>query len=137
MIYNEKEYYPEFSVDLKTINKNVQSRQIVLKIFEMLNSKKFSSFEDFVQKNSTLEQFIRNNSLNSLSVNRNIVGSISLRHFMGSLTEEDYKMIMDSIMKLTKAKRDYDKDNIKVTRTNETNAVSYNGAKYSANVGSQ
>ena len=136
MVYNEKEYYPDFSVKFNTISKSVQSRDVVLKIFDLMNRQQYKSFDDFVLKNGTFESFVRNHSLGLSSVNQSRVGNVSLRHFMGSLTEEDFKLILNSISMLTQAKKGFDESNIKVTRVNETetNAVSYNGQNYSTNV---
>ena len=127
MHYDLKEFYPEFSLEFKTIKKNSAEKAFVKYIFDVLNKKKYKDIDSFYIHNSNFYLFLENyikekgrtNSIVKLKAN------VLSAHFGESLTEDDYQLIIRSIIKLTERKKNFDQENIKTTQVDNKEVTSY------------
>ena len=104
MVYNFKEYKPIFDTPIK----RSQELAISTKIMDLLNKNKYGSLEEFISKNSNYQNFLKNNNMENV-----------VKHFGNTLIEEDYTKILENLRVLTKAKQDFEKENIKTTNIDD------------------
>ena len=127
MHYDLEEFYPEFSIEFKTIKKNSAEKAFVKYIFKVLNGKKYRDIDSFYMHNSNFYSFLENyikekgrtNTIAKLKTN------VLSSHFGESLTEDDYQLIIRSIIKLTERKKKFDQENIKTTQVDNKEVTSY------------
>ena len=130
MTYRFEEYCPEFIVGFKSVKKDEAEKYFVKFIFSLLNSKVYQSIEAFREAHPTFDSFINLllNRQRPLNMNH---GTTVCSHFKGPMADEDYQKIINSIIKLTQRKKDFDSKNIIQTNLNQgsiqKNIVSYVG----------
>lgn len=110
MIYNFKEYNTVFDTPMKIEQELVISR----KIMDLLNKNKYDDLEEFIQKNDNYQNFLKKNNMTTV-----------IKHFGNTLTEEDYVKILENLRKLTKAKKEFNEENIKTTNLSDKQFVSF------------
>lgn len=113
MKYNFKEDY-KYIFD--TPAKRQQEIAVASKIMILLNANKYNDIIDFAEKNKTYQDFLKNNELENV-----------VKHFGNILSEQDFKAIIEQIIKVTDMKKSYDKENIKTSNIEEKEYVSYEG----------
>lgn len=111
MKYNYKTDYTHI---FDTPAKMQQESVIAAKIMELLNKNKYDSIYDFINKNHTYQDFLKNNNLTNV-----------VKHFGNTLNEQDFKNILSHIVKITEAKKQNDKENLKTTNIEDEQFVSY------------
>lgn len=100
-----KYIYKEYKHIFDTPAKMEQETVIVNKIMDLLNKKKYDSIEEFINRNQTYQDFLKKNQLENV-----------VKHFGNTLTELDFKTILNELVKLTEKKRQFDRENIETTR---------------------
>lgn len=112
MVYNFKEYELSF----QTPAKREQEKVVSTKIMDLLNKNKYDSLDEFISKNQSYQDFLKNNNLENV-----------VKHFGNTLTEEDFKIILNILKELTTKKQDFEKNNIKTTNIDNKEYNSYKG----------
>ena len=112
MTYNIREYKPKFDTPMK----REQEICIVNIIMDLLNKNKYNNLDDFISKNSNYQDFLKKN------YKENVV-----KHFGNSLEDKDYIFILKNLEILTKQKKSFDSENIKITIIDDKEYVSYHG----------
>lgn len=112
MVYIFKEYDHFFDTPAKM----QQETAVVNKIMDLLNKNKYDSIEEFIDKNQTYQDFLKKNELENV-----------MKHFGNTLNEEDYKNILNEMIKLTEKKRNFEKENIKTTNIDDKTYNSFEG----------
>jgi len=113
MVYNYKQHYEHV---FDTPAKKQQEMHIANKIMELLNNNKYDSIYDFVTRNQTYQDFLKNNEMENV-----------VKHFGNTLSEEDFKLIQEQIMKITEKMKSSDKENVKTTHIDGQEFVSFKG----------
>lgn len=113
MIYNYKEDYKHI---FNTPAKKQQEMCIAQKIIELLNNNKYDSIYEFVTKNQTYQDFLKKNQMENV-----------VKHFGNTLSEEDFKLIQEQIIKITQEKKSSDKKNVKTTHIDGKEYISFDG----------
>lgn len=92
MVYNFKEYKTSF----ETPAKKIQEFTVATKIMDLLNKNKYNNLEEFVRKNDNYQDFLKNNNMDTV-----------MKHFDNTtLTEVDFKMIIENLKILTANNQD-------------------------------
>lgn len=112
MVYNYKEYNHLFD----TPAKHQQEKVIVDKIMSLLNNKKYSDLEDMLGKNSAYKNFLNNQKMD-----------VVVKHFGNTLTENDYKQIIEQMRLLTKNKNSFDSSKINSINVDDKEYISFKG----------
>ena len=112
MVYIYKEYKHIFDTPAKMEQESV----VVHKIMDLLNKNKYDNIYEFINKNQTYQDFLKNNELENV-----------VRHFGNTLSEADFKMIQNEMVKLTEKKKSFEKENIKTTKIDENEFNSFKG----------
>lgn len=112
MIYNFKEYKPEFNTPMK----RQQELAIARKIMDLLNKNKYDNLEEFITKNGNYQDFLKKNNMHTV-----------IKHFGNTLKEEDYIKILENLRVLKKQKQDFEKANIKTTNIDNKQFNSFKG----------
>lgn len=113
MVYNYKQHYEHI---FDTPAKKQQEMCIAKKIMELLNNNKYDSIYEFVTKNQTYQDFLKNNEMENV-----------VKHFGNTLSEEDFRLIQDQIIKITEKMKTSDKENVKTTHIDGQEFVSFEG----------
>lgn len=113
MVYNYKEHYEHI---FDTPAEKQQEMFIAKKIIELLNNNKYDNIYEFVTKNQTYQDFLKNNEMENV-----------VKHFGNTLSEEDFRLIQDQIIKITEKMKSSDKDNVKTTHIDGKEFVSFEG----------
>ena len=85
-------------------------------IMHYLNNNRYDNIYDFINKNQTYQEFLIRNEIQG-----------TVRHFIGRLTEEDFKKIQSEMVKITEKKKSFEKKNIKTTNIGEEQFVTHEG----------
>lgn len=112
MKYIQKEYIHVFDTPAKKEQESIVS----YKIMDLLNKNKYNNIYDFIEKNKTYDEFLNKNELENV-----------VKHFGNTLNEEDYKKILNQIVKLTEEKKSFQNESIKTTNIDNEQYVSYEG----------
>lgn len=112
MEYKYKEYKHIFD----TPAAREQEGAIVNKIMDLLNKNKYDNIDEFIDKNPNYQDFLKNNELENV-----------MKHFGNTLNEMDFKKILESMVKLTKEKKSFDKENIKTITIGNNEYNTYEG----------
>lgn len=112
MVYNLKEYKPMFDTPMKRQQELAVSR----KIMYLLNKNKYDDLEEFITKNGNYQDFLNKNNMSTV-----------IKHFGNTLKEEDYIKILENLRTLTKAKKDFERENIKTTNLDNKQFNSFKG----------
>lgn len=112
MIYNFKEY----NVKFETPAKKWQERIVANKIMDLLNKKKYESLDEFFEKNNSYKNFLKNQEMVNV-----------VKHFGNTLSEDDYKIIIDNLKQLSATKQNFEKENIKTTKIDQNEYASFEG----------
>lgn len=112
MIYNFKEYKPIFDTPMK----RQQELAISRKIMDLLNKNKYDDLEEFITKNGNYQDFLKKNGMQTI-----------IKHFGNTLKEDDYIELLENLRKLTKTKKDFEKENIKTTNIDDKQFNSFKG----------
>ena len=115
MVYNCEEYKPLFDTPMKKI----QEIAIATAIMKILNKNKYDNLEEFIAKNPNYQDFFKKFSTEPIMLNfRN-----ELKHFK----EEDYIKVLENLRLLTKAKKEFEQENIKTTNLDNKQFSSLKG----------
>lgn len=112
MVYNSKKYKPVFNTPMK----RQQELAIATKIMSLLNKNKYDNLNEFIAKNNNYQNFLQNNEMENV-----------VKHFGNTLTQDDFKIILENLKNLAKAKQDFEKDNIKTTNIGDKEFNSFEG----------
>jgi len=115
MKYNYKTDYEHI---FDTPAKMEQESVIANKIMDLLNKNKYDNINDFINKNPSYQDFLKNNNLVTV-----------VKHFGNTLTEEDYRLIQEKMIKISKLKKSFDQENIKTTNLDEKEYISYKSSE--------
>lgn len=113
MVYNYKQHYEHV---FDTPAKKQQEMCIVNKIIELLNNNKYDSIKEFVAKTQTYQDFLKMNEMENV-----------VKHFGNTLSEEDFKLIQNQMIKITEKMNTTDKKNVKTTIIDGQEFVSFDG----------
>lgn len=111
MKYNYKTDYKHV---FDTPAKMEQESVIANKIMELLNKNKYNNIDEFINKNPSYQDFLKNNELENV-----------VKHFGNTLSEQDYRLIQEQMIKITELKKSFDEENIKTTNIDEKEYNSY------------
>ena len=103
MVYKCDEYKPLFDTPMK----RKQEAAIATAIMKILNKNKYDNLEEFIAKNPNYQDFYKKFSTEPIILNFRL----ELKHFI----EADYIRILENLRLLTKAKKEFDQENIKTT----------------------
>lgn len=112
MVYSIKDYKTIFN----TPAKREQELAIASKIMDLVNKKKFDDLDEFISKNQSYKLFLKDNTFENV-----------IKHFGNTLSEEDFKQILDNLKILTKTKQDFNEENIKTTKIDEKEYNTFKG----------
>lgn len=112
-----KYYYKEYKHIFDTPAKMEQETVVVNKIMELLNKNKYDNIYEFANKNLTYQDFLKKNELENV-----------VKHFGNTLNENDFKRILEEMIKLTETKKSFDKDDIKTTNIDDKEYNSFKGS---------
>lgn len=110
MLYSLKDY--DYFFD--TPAKKRQERVIVQKIMKLLTNNKYDNIEDLIAKNQTYQDFLRKNELDTV-----------IKHFGNTLTEQDFKNILNSVRKYIEKKKQFNTENLQTTVIGDKEYNSY------------
>ena len=113
MKYNYKTDYKHV---FDTPAKMEQESVIANKIIDLLNKKKYDNIDEFIKKNPSYQDFLKNNELENV-----------VKHFGNTLSEQDYRLIQEQMIKITGLKKSFDQENIKTTNIDEKEYNLYKG----------
>ena len=109
MVYSYKEYKPVFDTPIK----RQQEIDVARKIIDLLNEGKYDNLEEFMSKNATFKDFLNKSEMD-----------VVIKRFGNTMSEDDFKKVLDNFKILTKEKNDFQKDNIKTTNIDDKQFVS-------------
>lgn len=112
MVYNFKEYKPIFD----TPAKKEQELAVARKIMDLLNKNRYSSLDEFIQKNKSYQDFLKNSNMDTV-----------VKHFGNTLKEEDFNQILTELENLTIKKQKFEQENIKTTNIDDKEYNSFKG----------
>ena len=112
----EYNYRNDYKHIFDTPAKMEQESVIVNKIMDLLNKNKYDNINEFIKKNPSYQDFLKKNELENV-----------VKHFGNTLSEEDYRLIQQQMLKITNLKNSFDSENIKTTNIDEKEYNSYKG----------
>lgn len=115
MVYN---YRIDYEHIFDTPAKKEQESVIVNKIMDLLNNNKYDNINDFIEKNDTYQDFLKNNNLETV-----------VKHFGNTLNEQDFKNILEALVKITEKKKNFEKENIETKHVDGKEYNVYEGTE--------
>lgn len=113
MVYNyDKDYTHVFDKPSKRDDEICVAKKII----EFLNNNKYDNIYDFITRNQTYQDFLKNNEMENV-----------IKHFGNNLSEADFRLIQDKMIKITQEKMTSDKKSIKTTHIDGQEFVSVEG----------
>ena len=114
MVYNyKKDYRHVFGSSAK----QKQELYVAQAIINLLNKNKYDNIYEFITKNQTYQDFLKTNPATATIV----------KGYGNTLSEEDFRLIQDQMIKITQEKMTSDKKSVKTTHIDGQEFVSVEG----------